>query len=106
MSSLEPFRDLDPSSTPSIAPPPDTDSPNSSDQIPLSTLLCYGCLLILEGVQLQDAWKLGAGNAGPLLLPAYVGDAARERWSSEKLLGVRVRSEEEMAAVVQDFLLD
>lgn len=44
------------------------------------------------------------------MLPPYVAEAAKRRWEEErdeeKVLGSRVRSQEEMRSIVQEFLLD
>lgn len=41
-----------------------------------------------------------------MLLPPDVAEAARRRWEGEQVIGSRVKSEEEMRSVVQEFLLE
>lgn len=77
--------------------------------------MCYGCLLILEGVQQQAAGAAAKGptaavaatRRGELLLPAYVGEAARRRWGEEGgIVGTRVVGREEVERTAREFLLD
>ncbi|KAK4703805.1 cytoplasmic tRNA 2-thiolation protein 2, partial [Phenoliferia sp. Uapishka_3] len=102
VSSLEPFRGVQPIASTEVTTP--LNNTTYDARIPLSSLLCYGCLLILDGLQQQDAAR--NGGVGEILLPAYVGDAARDRWALEKPTEVRARSEAETDAVVKEFLID
>lgn len=81
-----------------------------TSEIPLASLLCYGCLLVYQDI--QQSSKPGQEKIGGIevVLPPYVAEAAKRRWEEErdeeKVLGSRVRSQEEMRSIVQEFLLD
>lgn len=85
-------------------------APLSPDTIPLASLLCYGCLLVYQG--LQQSTKPGQT---PLetesVLPPYVREAATTAWSQreegmEEIVTVRVKGEEEVRNEIAEFLID
>lgn len=101
----------------------------TSSSIPLASLLCYGCLLIYQGVQQSSKTKKitttsnEESNSEIEFLPSYVGDVAKLRWdreiSSRSTIGnenddedgegeiesVRIMSQEEVRKGIEEFLI-
>lgn len=51
-----------------------------STTIPLASLLCYGCLLVYQGIQQSSTSR---GSVAAVQLPSYVQESARERWEDQ-----------------------
>lgn len=86
------------------------ESSRAAPSTDLAPLLCYSCLLVLQGSKPSRANDGVDAVEQRAPLPSYVGEAMRRRTgqpeAEAELLGVRVKSEKEMGEVVKEFLLN
>lgn len=96
---------------------------SNSDELSLAPLLCYSCLLVLQGTKTPSAAHKAAISNGAdangeqadkvVPLPPYVARAARRRLEagalrlpdSDEVLEVRQKSVEESQSSIKDYLL-
>lgn len=79
---------------------------SSSSTLPLASILCYGCLLVYQGVQQTTKYT---STPNLIHLPPYVAKAAFDRWDDEEETVVRrgrIKDEKEILKEIGEYLLE